>query len=154
MLGNIISQLYRIADLLKDKKLVDKDSNNSSQTESENEIRVKPLFINGDVIGCLVKEKDFVHVQTAQTTLAQIFPNVINDISNIINTNSDDLVQFEILVENSTEVLTIVSANVRVNKINVYLDNSGSETSYYSGIFNNINEITNLQLTQGFEGTA
>ena len=33
MLGKIIAQLYRIADLLKDKKLVDKNSNDNNDND-------------------------------------------------------------------------------------------------------------------------
>ena len=150
MLGKIISQLYRIADLLKDKKLVDKDSNDSPQ--SEDEVRVKPVFYYDieNIVGCLIKEKDVVHVETEQTTLAQIFPNVINDINNIINTNFDSRI-FRIYVENSTEVFPIATIDTEGNKIEVDLDIIGLETSHYHGNYNNINEIANSILTQGFE---
>ena len=149
MLGKIISQLYRIADLLKDKKLVDKDSNNSPQ--SEDEVRVKPFYYDiVNIVGCLIKEKDVVHVETEQTSLGEIFPNVINDINNIINANFNSG-RFTIYVENSTEVFPIVSINSDSNKIEVDLDRIGLEASHYHGNYNNISEMANSVLTQGFE---
>lgn len=116
MLGNIISQLYRIADLLKDKKLVDKDSSNSSQSENEDEVKVKPIFSIGKeyLIGFQIKEKYFnipetIH-ETEVTTLGQIFPECISDIIEIVSKNENIAASdMDFYIEYSTEILRIGS---------------------------------------------
>lgn len=110
MLGNIISQLYRIADLLKDKKLVDKDSSNSSQSEDEDEIKVKPVFTRDKeyLIGIQIKEKYLNIPETEETTLGQIFPECISDIVEIINEHSNGAFpEINFYIEYSTETLNI-----------------------------------------------
>ncbi len=116
MLGKIISQLYRIADLLKDKKLVDKNSNDSSQSESEDEIKIKPIFSPKKeyLIGVQIKEKYFnipetIH-ETEETTLGQIFPECISDIIEIISENENiAFSDMDFYIEYSTEILRIGS---------------------------------------------
>lgn len=76
MLGKIISQLYRIADLLKDKKLVDKDSNTDSNS-SEN----KPKEITLDDIYQYYKSQLEVEFSNdIQHGVIQPFPQTFDDI--------------------------------------------------------------------------
>ena len=72
MLGKIISQLYRIADLLKDKKLVDKDSNDNNDFEN--------LTIN-DV---------YQYYKSQILNNIQDLPQTFDDIKEIINYSEVD----------------------------------------------------------------
>jgi hypothetical protein len=86
MLGNIISQLYRIADLLKTKKLVDKDSNTDNNNDSED----KPKEITLDDIYQYYKSQLEVEFSyDIQNNNIEPFPETFDDIessnSEIVN---------------------------------------------------------------------
>lgn len=78
MLGNIISQLYRIADLLKDKKLVDKDSNTDNNNDSSED---KPKEITLDDIYQYYKSQLEVEFgDDIRDGILQPFPETFDDI--------------------------------------------------------------------------
>lgn len=72
MLGKIIAQLYRIADLLKDKKLVDKDSSDNNDFEN--------MTIN-DV---------YQYYKSQSLNNIQDLPQTFDDIKEIINYSEVD----------------------------------------------------------------
>ena len=76
MLGNIISQLYRIADLLKTKKLVDKDSNTDSNSSED-----KPKEITVDSIYQYYKSQlELLYNDGLQVNAIDPFPETFDDI--------------------------------------------------------------------------
>ena len=81
MLGNIISQLYRIADLLKTKKLVDKDSNTDNNNDSSEN---KPKEITLDDIYQYYKN-ELINANNFEESFIQSFPETFDDIKAIID---------------------------------------------------------------------
>lgn len=76
MLGKIISQLYRIADLLKDKKLVDKDSSDNNDSSED-----KPKEITLDDIYQYYKSQlELLYNNALQESLIDPFPETFDDI--------------------------------------------------------------------------
>lgn len=74
MLGKIISQLYRIADLLKTKKLVDIDSNTDSNSSED-----KPKEITLDDIYQYYKN-ELINVNDFDESFIQTLPQTFDDI--------------------------------------------------------------------------
>lgn len=74
MLGKIISQLYRIADLLKTKKLVDIDSNTDSDSSED-----KPKEITLDDIYQYYKN-ELISANDFDETFIQSLPETFDDI--------------------------------------------------------------------------
>ena len=149
MLGNIISQLYRIADLLKDKRLVDKNSNDSSQ--SENEIKVKPVYLydenNTEVLnGIGINEKYFNKNFTEGITLKNIFPIIFSEIYELLqrkNFNDEMYGMFNILIENSTSIHFISYIRLSSNKYEIYLDYNDK---HYTGSSDSLENIGDTEL--------
>lgn len=85
MLGKIISQLYRIADLLKTKKLVDKDSNtdNNSSEDKPKEITLDDIY-QYYKSQLEVKLADYIH-----DGIIQPFPETFDDIPLTSSSNVD-----------------------------------------------------------------
>lgn len=83
MLGKIISQLYRIADLLKDKKLVDKDSNIDNDSSED-----KPKEITLDDIYQYYKN-EFINANNFEESFIQGFPQTFDDIPLTSSSNVD-----------------------------------------------------------------
>ena len=78
MLGNIISQLYRIADLLKTKKLVDKDSNTDNNNNTSED---KPKEITLDDIYQYYKSQlEVKFADDIHNGFIQPFPETFDDI--------------------------------------------------------------------------
>ncbi len=145
MLGNIISQLYRIADLLKDKKLVDKNSSNSSQ--SEDEVKTKPIYTYNvlnktEVIyGININEKYFNQNFTEGTTLKNIFPVVFNEIYELLQSEFDR--NFSITIENSTSMHFFARISLQSNKYEIYLDYNDK---HYTGSSDSLENIGDTEL--------
>lgn len=83
MLGKIISQLYRIADLLKDKKLVDKDSNTDSNSSED-----KPKEITLDDIYQYYKN-ELINFDYFDESSIQTLPQTFDDIPLTSSSNVD-----------------------------------------------------------------
>lgn len=83
MLGKIISQLYRIADLLKDKKLVDKDSNTDNNNDSSED---KPKEITLDDIYQYTKN-ELINFMDFDESFIQTLPKTFDDIELIESSN-------------------------------------------------------------------
>ena len=81
MLGNIISQLYRIADLLKTKKLVDIDSNTDSNSSED-----KPKELTLDDIYQYYKN-ELLSTDDFSEDFIQSLPQTFDDIELIENIN-------------------------------------------------------------------
>lgn len=78
MLGNIISQLYRIADLLKTKKLVDKDSN-TDNTNNNSEDKPKEITLD-DIYQYYKSQLEVEFANDIQHGMIQPFPETFDDI--------------------------------------------------------------------------
>lgn len=78
MLGNIISQLYRIADLLKTKKLVDKDSNTDNNNDSS-EDKPKELTLD-DIYQYYKSQLEVEFADDIRDGIIQPFPETFDDI--------------------------------------------------------------------------
>jgi len=140
MLGNIISQLYRIADLLKDKKLVDKDSSETS------DFTTKPVYFYVDntklIGGILINEKYLNKNFTEGTTLKNIFPIVFNEIYELLqikNDNSDNN-SFDIFIENSSSIDKLITINSSGNQYQIYLEYNDKHYSCSSDSLENIGD--------------
>lgn len=79
MLGNIISQLYRIADLLKTKKLVDKDSNTDNNNNNDSEDKPKELTLD-DIYQYYKSQLEVEFADDIQNGVIQPFPETFDDI--------------------------------------------------------------------------
>ena len=78
MLGNIISQLYRIADLLKTKKLVDKDSN-TNNTDNNSEDKPKEITLD-DIYQYYKSQLEVEFGDDILDGIIQPFPETFDDI--------------------------------------------------------------------------
>lgn len=90
MLGNIISQLYRIADLLKTKKLVDKDSNTDSNSSED---KPKELALD-DIYQYYKSQLEVEFADDIQNGVIQPFPETFDDIEEPIEINKTGIYKF------------------------------------------------------------
>ena len=111
MLGKIISQLYRIADLLKDKKLVDKDSNtdNNDSEDKPKEITLEDIY--------QYYKNELINLYDLDESFIQTLPQTFYDIEEI--TSSD--VRNEGIYQSEEQIGEIWFSYIGSNNIRYYV---------------------------------